>query len=140
MLRIRMILANGRFWSGVLAAASFSRGTAYIERPPVSTTVASGAIEAFIPYQAWGIILLGTVIGIVLGHCCRSFRNLGIVAHLISMWAYGTFGVSTAAASIYSGQSWGNLGLLITQAILHAACAIYLGDEIARTKQEVQGE
>lgn len=140
MMRIRMILANGRFWSGVLAAASLSRGSAFIERPPVSNTVASGAIEAFITYRAWGVILLVTAAGIVIGYSHKRLAYMGLFAHLLSVFAYGTFTVSTGVAAIGYGQSWSNLGLLFTQSVLHFACAIYMGDEIARFRQEVRVE
>lgn len=140
MNRVRAVLGNGKFWSGVLAAASLSRGTAYIERPPVSDTVAAGAIEAFIPYQAWGVILVVTGIGIIIGYMHRSLCIVGIFAHLISVFAYATFAVSVAAASIWFEQSWANLGLFFTQTFLHVACMLFLGEEIARLKQEVVHE
>ena len=139
MLRIRSLLSDGKFWSGVLAAASLSRGTAFIERPPPNDTVASGAIEAFIDYQAWGILLLLTSAGIALGYMHRSLHPVGIVAHLVSIVAYGTFAISTAVAAIAFGQSWSALGLYFTQVVLHVACAIFLGDEIGR-KREVAVE
>jgi hypothetical protein len=139
MLRIRALLADGRFWSGVLAAASLSRGTAFIERPPVGDTVSSGAIEAFISYQTWGIILLMTSLGIALGYMHRSLHPVGIVAHLVSIVAYGTFAISTAVAAIGFGQSWSALGLYFTQVVLHFACSVFLGDEIGR-KREVAVE
>lgn len=140
MMRIRLILANGKFWSGVLAAASLSRGSAFIERPPQSQSVASGAIEAFIPYRAWGVILLVTAAGIVIGYSHKRLCIVGLFAHLLSVFAYVTFTVSTGAAAIGYGQSWANLGLLVTQSFLHVACAIYMGDEIARFRQEVRVE
>ena len=140
MLRVRMILADGKFWSGVLAAASFSRGTAFINRPPESATVATGAIEAFITYRAWGVILLVTAIGIVLSHFHRGLMGVGIVSHCISVFVYGTFTLSLAIASIWFGSSWSNLGLFMTQTILHFSCAIFLGSEIARFRQEVRVE
>ena len=140
MLRLRIILSNGKFWSGILAAASFSRGTAFIERPPIATTVASGAIEAFITYRTWGWILIASAIGIILSQMHKSLRNVGVVSHLVSLWAYGTFALSTALASLYTGQSWSNLGLFATQSILHVACAIYIGDEIARSRQGAKVE
>lgn len=140
MQRVKIVLANGKFWSGVLAAASLSRGTALVERPPESTTVASGAIEAFITYPAWGVILLVTAAGIVIGHMHKGLHPVGIVAHCVSVFAYGTFALSLLGASLFSGQSWSNLGLYMTQAILHFACAIFLGNEIARFRQEVDVE
>lgn len=140
MMRIRLILANGRFWSGVLAAASLSRGSAFIERPPTSDTVASGAIEAFITYRAWGVILLVTAGGIVIGYSHKRLATVGVLAHLLSVWAYGTFAISTAVAAIGFGQSWSNLGLLFTQFLLHVSCAIFMGDEIARFRREVRVE
>lgn len=140
MRRAHIVLANGKFWSGVLAAASLSRGSALIERPPASTTVASGAIEAFITYPAWGVILLVTAAGIVIGQMHRGLHPVGIVAHCLSVFAYGTFTISLIGASLISDQSWSNLGLYATQTILHFACAIFLGNEIARFRQEVSVE
>jgi len=140
IVHVRALLADGKFWSGVLAAASFSRGTAFIERPPTSATVASGAIEAFINYRAWGIILLLTAVGIVIGYVWKRLAVVGLLSHLVSLFAYGTFALSIAAASIWYGYSWSNLGLYFTQSVLHVACAIYLGDEIARHRQEVRVE
>lgn len=140
MLRIRAVLANGRFWSGMLAAASLSRGTAYIERPPLSDTVASGAIEAFIPYKAWGILLLATAFGIMIGYLHKNLTVVGLLSHLVSVFAYGTFALSITGASIIAGYSWANLGLFTTQSVLHVACAIFMGDEIARFRQEVRVE
>ena len=140
MLRIRAVLADGRFWSGVLAAASLSRGTAFIERPPLTDTVASGAIEAFISYQTWGIILVITSAGIAFGYMHKSLHPVGIVSHLVSIFAYGTFAMSTTVAAIGFGQSWSALGLYFTQVVLHIACAIFLGDEIGRHKQGVKVE
>lgn len=139
MMRMRTVLADGRFWSGVLATASLSRGSAFIERPPLSQTVASGAIEAYVDYHTWGIILLITAAGIALGQMHRSLHPVGIVAHLVSIVAYGTFAFSTTVAAVGYGQSWSALGLYFTQVILHIACAIYLGDEIGR-KREVKVE
>ena len=140
--RAQIILANGKFWSGVLAAASLSRGTAFIERPPAggNVTVATGAIEAFIRYPAWGVILLVTAIGIIVGQMHRQLHPIGIVSHCVSIFAYGTFTFSLAIASIWYGSSWSNLGLFMTQTILHFACAIYLGNEIARFRREVSVE
>lgn len=140
MVRLRIILSNGKFWSGILAAASFSRGTAFINRPPVTSNVASGAIEAFITYQTWGWILILTSAGILVSQLHKKLRNIGVLAHIVSVWAYGTFTLSVAISSIYTGQSWSNLGLFFTQVVLHITCAIYIGDEIARARQGLKVE
>lgn len=140
MSRIRIVLANGKFWSGMLAAASLSRGTAFIERPPSPTTIASGAIEAFISYPAWGVVLLATAAGIGVGHMHKRFHVIGVLAHLASLFAYATFALSVLGASVWGGESWASLGLLAVQSVLHFACAIYLADQIARFRQEVRVE
>lgn len=59
---------------------------------------------------------------------------------MIAMWAYGTFGISTVIAAIGFGQPWANAGTLISQAVLHSACAIFLGDELGHSKEEAKGE
>lgn len=134
-MQIRAILANGKFWSGILCAASFSRGTAYLERPPEASTTAVRAIEAYIPYTAWGIILLVTVCLIVLGHLVPMLRWAGVVGHTVSLFAYGTFGLSLGISSILYYQSWANTGLYLVGASLHFACAIYFADEVSRNRQ-----
>lgn len=139
-MQLRNILANGKFWSGLLAYASLSRGTAFIERPPEPTTFGTRAIEAFITYPAWGVILLVTAIGIVLGQMHRGLLPVAIISHLVSVFAYGTFTLSLVGASLYAGQSWSNLGLFTTQTVLHFACSVFMGSEIARFRQEVRVE
>lgn len=134
MASARVLLASGTFWSGVLCMASINRGTAYLERPPESSTVSSGAIETFMPYWGWGVILLVTAAAIILGHLNKSLRPCAIVAHVISAWAYGTFAFSTIGAAIVTGQSWVGFGTLFTQALLHGARAVFIGDAIAEDR------
>lgn len=134
-MQVRAILANGKFWSGILCAASFSRGTAYLERPPETVTLAGKAIETYIPYHVWGVVLLLTVAFIAVGHLMSSLRWAGAMGHIVSVFAYGTFGLSIGIASLISDQSWANTGLFLVGAILHFACAIYFADEVSRHRQ-----
>lgn len=131
-MQVRAILANGKFWSGILCAASFSRGTAYLERPPEAVSLAGKSIEAYIPYRAWGILLVVTVVMILIGHLMPRLRWSGVAGHIISVFAFGTFGVSLGIASIVGNQSWANTGLFLVGAALHFACAIYFADEVSR--------
>lgn len=137
-MQIRAVLANGKFWSGILCAASVSRGSAYIERPPVSGSSAVKAIETYISYPVWGIILLVTAVMIAIAHILPPLRWCGIVGHSLSIVAYGTFGLSLGITSIFSEESWANTGLYLVGACLHFACAIYMADEIAKYKNEVK--
>lgn len=135
-MQIRAIFANGKFWSGILCAASFSRGTAYIERPPVVTTYAGRAIETFIKYPTWGVLLLATMTLVAIGHIMPPLRWLGLVGHTLSVPIYGTFGLSLGASAFISSESWANTGLYLVAAFLHAACAIYFADEVALHREE----
>lgn len=137
-MQVRAVLANGKFWSGILCAASVSRGSAYIERPPVSGSLAVRAIETFISYPVWGIILLVTAGMIAIAHLLPSLRWSGVIGHSLSILAYGTFGLSLGVTSIFSEESWANTGLYLVGACLHFACAIYMADEIAKHKSEVK--
>jgi len=134
-MQVRAILANGKFWSGILCAASFSRGTAYLERPPDVITLAGKAIEAYIPYRVWGILLIVTVGLIILGHLMPRLRWAGVAGHIISVFAYGTFGLSLGIASVVGDQSWANTGLFLVGATLHFACAVFFADEVSRHRQ-----
>lgn len=135
-MQIRAIFANGKFWSGILCAASFSRGTAYIERPPAVKTYASRAIETYIKYPVWGALLLATLVLIVIAHVIPPLRVLGIIGHTFSVLIFGTLGLSLCASAFISGESWANTGLYIVAAFLHAACAIYFADEVAAHREE----
>lgn len=139
MVHIRTLLGSGRFWSGILCAAMFSRGSSFIDRPPPSNTLTSGAIEAFISYQTWGYLLIAGALLIGLAYSNKKLRVLGIAGHLIGMWAYGTFALSTVISAVGFGQPWATAGTFISQSLLHAACAIFLGDDIGKAK-EVNGE
>lgn len=134
-VQVRAILANGKFWSGILCAASFSRGTAYLERPPEAITLAGKAIEAYVPYRAWGVVLLVTCVLIILGHLMPRLRWAGMAGHVLSVFAYGTFGLSLGIASFVGNQSWANTGLYLVGATLHFACAVYFADEVSRHRQ-----
>lgn len=135
-MQIRAIFANGKFWSGILVFASFSRGTAYIERPPAVTTYAGRAIETYIKYPTWGTLLLATAVLVVIGHLVPPLRSLGLIGHTLSVPIYGTFGLSLGASAFISSESWANTGLFLVAALLHAACAIYFADEIALHREE----
>lgn len=137
-MQIRALLANGKFWSGILCAASVSRGTAYIERPPQSGSLAVRAIETYISYEVWGILLLVTAVMIAVAHVLPSLRWVGVLGHSTSIVAYGTFGMSLGITSIFSEESWANTGLYLVGACLHFACAIYMADEIAKHKNGVK--
>lgn len=134
-MQLRAILANGKFWSGILVFASFSRGTAYIERPPTSQTLAGRAIETYIGYPAWGVMLLVTATFIMGGHLLGNLRVLGVIGHAFSVLIYGTFGLSLGLAAIVSQESWANTGLFLVGAALHVACAVFFADEISRHKE-----
>jgi hypothetical protein len=135
-VQIRTIFANGKFWSGILCAASFSRGTAYLERPPPATTYAGRAIETYIKYPTWGALLLATMTIVVIAHVIPPLRSLGIWGHTLSVIIYGTFGLSLGASALVSSESWANTGLYLVAALLHAACAIYFADEVALNRRE----
>jgi hypothetical protein len=135
----KMLMASGTFWSGVLCMASFTRATSYLERPPEGTFT-SGAIEALIPYWAWALILFLSVAAIVLGHLNIKLKSLAMLGHLIAHAAYGTFGLSVVIAAIWFDQSWANAGTLPSQAILHSARAIFIGDEIAKWRGRAKSE
>lgn len=130
---MKALLASGKFWSGVLATAAFSRGTSYIERPP-GESFSSGAIEAFIPYNVWGIILIVSVCFIAAGHCSGQLRNLALLGHIVCVGAYGTFGFSVGISALFYEQPWSTTGSLMVVALLHAARAVFLGEEIARDR------
>lgn len=133
--RVRTLFGSGRFWSGILCAATFSRATAFIERPPRTGSVTSGAIEAFLSYRAWGLILFVSALCMVIAHADKRFLNAGVLGHLVGIWAYATFGIATIISAIWLDQSWATAGTYMCQATLHAACAIYLGDEIAHHRE-----
>lgn len=130
---MRILLVSGRFWSGVLAAAAFARGSSYIERPP-RDSFSSSAIEAFIPYSVWGIILLVSVLLVAVGHSSMPLRNLAIVGHTICVFAYLTFGFSVIWSAVFYGQPWTTAGSLMVVGLLHAARAIFLAEEIAHSR------
>lgn len=134
LVQLRAILANGKFWSGILCGASFSRGTAYLERPPVVNTLASRAIETYISYRIWGILLLVTTALIALGWFTTK-KVFGVVGHCASVIIYGTFGLSLGLSAIFSHESWANTGLYLVGAVLHVACAVYMADEVAKQRQ-----
>lgn len=136
-MQIRAIFANGKFWSGILCAASFSRGTAYMERPPAVATAAGRAIETYIKYPTWGWMLLATMTLTVVAHLVAPLRVLGMIGHGVSILIYGTFGLSLLGSAIGYGESWANVGLYLLAALLHAACLIYFADEIAIHRREV---
>jgi hypothetical protein len=133
--RVRTLFGSGRFWSGVLCAATFSRASAFIERPPRTGSISSGAIEAFWSYHTWGIILLISGVMMVIAHADKRLLNAGVLGHLFGMWSYGMFGMSVTISAIFFGQSWATAGTYMSQALLHAACAIYLGDEVSRHRE-----
>jgi hypothetical protein len=137
-VQVRAVLANGKFWSGILCAASFSRGTAYIQRPPVANSFAGKAIETFIEYPTWGWLLLMTTFAILVGHLVPAVRWMGIFGHAFSIIIYGTFAVSTIGASFFSNQSWATSGGLVVGCLLHFSCAIYFADEVACHRQGVE--
>jgi hypothetical protein len=134
LVQLRAILANGKFWSGILCAASFTRGTAYLERPPTVNSLATRAIETYLSYQVWGILLLVTTTLIGLGWL-TPWKAIGIIGHCFSVIIYGTFGLSLGLAAIFSGESWANTGLYMVGAVLHVACAVYMADEVAKQRQ-----
>ena len=134
-VQIRAILANGKFWSGMLCFASLSRGTAYLERPPVATSLAGKAIETYIGYPVWGALLLLTTFLIAVGHLLPPLRTAGVVGHTLSVAIYGTFGLSLGLSSIATGESWANTGLYLVGASLHVACAIWFADEVSRRRE-----
>lgn len=137
-VQVRAVLANGKFWSGILCAAAFSRGTAYIQRPPAADTYAGRAIETYVSYTMWGWLLLMTTVAIIVGHLVPRLRGLGIFGHAFSIVIYGTFGISLVAASFASStQSWANAGGYVVGGALHFACAVYFADEVARHRQGV---
>jgi hypothetical protein len=136
-MQIRAVFANGKFWSGILCAASFSRGTAYMERPPAASTYASRAIETYIKYPTWGALLLATMVLVVIAQVLAPLRVLGMIGHGFSVIIYGTFGLSLGASSFISNESWANTGLYLVAALLHAACVIYFADEVAAHREEV---
>lgn len=136
IVQVRTMFGSGRFWSGILCAAMFARGTSFIDRPPKSNNVTSGAIEAFISYQIWGFLLIASSVLIVAAYSSKKLRKLGIAGHLFGMWAYGTFGLSTIISAIGFGQPWATAGTYMSQGLLHAACAIYLGNDISQMREE----
>lgn len=139
IVQVRVLFGSGRFWSGILCAAMFSRGTSFIDRPPKADTVATGAIEAFISYPAWGWMLVMASVMIGLAYASKRLRVLGIFGHLFGMFAYGTFSFSTVIAAIWFEQAWATAGTFMSQGLLHAACAIYLGNDIGQLR-EVKGD
>jgi hypothetical protein len=136
-MQIRAVLANGKFWSGMLCTASFSIGTSYIQRPPVVQTLAGRAIETYLGYPVWGYLLLVTTVLIVIGHLLAPLRVLGVVGHLLGVLAYGTFFLSLGISSLFGGQAWANTGLYFLGVVLHVACAIFMADDIAKYREEV---
>jgi len=135
MRRVRTLFGSGRFWSGILCAATFARATAFIERPPRSDSVASGAIESFWSYNTWGIILLISALAMVIAHLDKRLLNVGVLGHLFGLWSYGMFSMSVIISAIFFDQSWATAGTYMSQALLHAACAIYLGDEVGHHRE-----
>jgi drug/metabolite transporter (DMT)-like permease len=132
---VKLLLVSGRFWSGVLATAAFSRGTSYLERPPESNSFSSGAIEAYISYPIWGMILVVSVFFIALGHSALPLRNLAIFGHLLCLATYGTFGFSVAISALFYGQPWATAGSFMAIAFMHGARAVFLGEEIAQSRR-----
>lgn len=135
-MQIRAVFANGKFWSGILCAASFSRGTAYMERPPAATTAAGKAIETYIKYPTWGALLIATLVLILIAHVVPPLRVLGMIGHGFSIIIYGTFGLSLGLSAIFTSESWANTGLYLLAALLHAACVIFFADEVASHRRE----
>lgn len=135
MVQVRHLFGKGWFWSGALCAATFSRGSSFISRPPNNDTIAAGAVQAFISYRTWGYMLLVAAVLIVAAHSSKRLRICGIFGHLFGMWAYATFGLSTIIGALWFGQSWATAGTFMCQSLLHAACAIYLGDEVGIGKE-----
>lgn len=131
IVQVRTLFGSGRFWSGLLCMAMFTRGTSFIERPPKADTITSGAIEAFISYKTWGWLLIIAAVLILLAYTSIKARWAGIAGHLFGMWAYGTFGLSTIISAIWFEQQWATAGTYMSQGLLHAACAIYLGNDIS---------
>jgi hypothetical protein len=97
-------------------------------------TLATRAIETYISYHVWGVLLLVTTVAIALGWLSR-WRAVGIVGHCFSVIIYGTFGLSLGLSAIISGESWANTGLYLVGAVLHVACAVYMADEVAKQRQ-----
>jgi hypothetical protein len=140
MTRVRTLFGSGRFWSGILCAATFSRASAFIERPPRTDAITSGAIESFWSYNTWGILLLISAVGMVVAHADKRLLNAGVIGHLFGLWAYATFGIATVISAVFFGQTWATAGTYMSQALLHAACAIYLGTEVShhRKRRELE--
>lgn len=125
---------GGAGWSWLCAACAFQRGMSYLIRPPETGTRTENVIEHFVPYQAWGWIIVALAVAIAVG-MLTGMRLMEIAGHIAGAAVYVLLGLSVVLSALFLGQPWAAAGALLFIASVHMARVAQVAKQIRTGKR-----